>query len=184
MNSTIIVLNDNSTFTDAKGCRLLRVPDGWTTDAIECHLADILDGLEPKGAHVVGMFDAYGKLCSPDKSQDPFTIYATAHTDDRVIYVEFDALNWFKQASCAEIVELARCGWGGDYPADYVAIWMADRDPDTARIFDHTASHEPCGFECYVNGKQALAWLKKNRLHVYRSVVSDKEVIRGGHEKG
>jgi len=60
-------------------------------------------------------------------------IKAKAWSDDRNVEVEFDATPYFQQASALEILQLACCGWAGDYPADDVATYVAGGEPSTGR---------------------------------------------------
>jgi len=91
-------------------------------------------------------------------------IRANVHTDDRHYDVNFDATAWFEQASDQEIVELADCGWGEDYPADAVAEFMADQNQEIERLFEYVShGKDPIGFECSVNERDARAWLKEHR---------------------
>src|SRR5262249_43686412 len=48
-------------------------------------------------------------------------VRAWVYRDDHAIECEFDAAPWLEQASIDEIVDLAKCGWGGDNAADTVA---------------------------------------------------------------
>jgi hypothetical protein len=103
-------------------------------------------------------------------------IRAEAHSDDHNVEIEVDATAWFQQATDAEILELADCEWGGDYPADGVAEFCSDGD--TKRLFDYLAiiqgdrSKKDCGgFECHVNDADALAWLKENRSYLFQKLV-------------
>jgi len=97
-------------------------------------------------------------------------IPAYCHTDDRRIDVEFDATPWFRQASNNEITDLAACGFGGDYPADEVAIWMADQHPGIANMFKYieavTTPRHSEGFECHVGEVAATAWVKRYRPYL------------------
>ena len=93
-------------------------------------------------------------------------ISASAHPDDQVIDVEFDATPWFEQADVDEILELAEEGWGCGPAADEVALYMADHDADLAKMFgyiDLRRRTETCGFECYVDEDEAREWLAANR---------------------
>ncbi|KKL23440.1 hypothetical protein LCGC14_2425330, partial [marine sediment metagenome] len=65
------------------------------------------------------------------------TIKAECHSDDRVREANFDATPWFVQASAESIGDLARCGWGGDYPADGVAQFMAEQDREVGKVFQY-----------------------------------------------
>ena len=92
-------------------------------------------------------------------------IKAEAHSDDRVFEVDFDATRWFKQASDEQITALIGCEFGGDYPADEVAVessnWVYDLQP----LFDYLERVD-CGFECHVDETDARAWLRANRPHL------------------
>jgi hypothetical protein len=83
---------------------------------------------------------------------------------------EFDARPWFEQAADDEIQALARCGWGGDDPADAVAAFCSDRDDALGRLFlylslirDGPSKKDCCRFECHVDPGQALAWVREHR---------------------
>lgn len=92
-------------------------------------------------------------------------IEATCHSDDHAIDLTFDATPWFTRASKEEIQKLADCNWGGDYPADEVAVFMAHRNPDLANLLSYVEVRHPIdgiGFECHVNPESAVAWLKEN----------------------
>jgi hypothetical protein len=99
-------------------------------------------------------------------------ISAEAHTDDRAVEVKFDATPWFKQADPEEIISLANAEWGGDYPADEVAIWMSDSNGELADLFKYIEivnrrkQHETVGFECHVDEAPARQWLAANRPDV------------------
>ena len=49
-------------------------------------------------------------------------VKAECHSDDRICECPFNAIPWLKKATYEEIEALHLCGWGGDYPADEVAI--------------------------------------------------------------
>ncbi|MDF0490398.1 hypothetical protein PX554_19910 [Sphingomonas sp. H39-1-10] len=97
-------------------------------------------------------------------------VQASAHSDDYRIDVDFDAAPWFAQASEQDILELAQCEWGGDYPADSVALHMAEQNTELQRMFDYISiagtERDPVGFECYVDGDDARAWLNQQRPHL------------------
>src|SRR5438874_11870052 len=100
----------------------------------------------------------------------PFQIPAECHSDDLVHEIRFDALAWFEQASDEEILGLAACGWGGDYPADAVAYFFADTDPGVGLLFDylHRVRDRPGapGFECRVEPRAAARWVRSRRPHL------------------
>lgn len=92
------------------------------------------------------------------------SISAECHSDDYKVEVSFDAVPWFKQASDDAIKALADCDWGGDYPADDVAIYMAFDNADVRRMFTYLDIVGDVGFECHVNKSEAILWLAENRL--------------------
>jgi len=96
-------------------------------------------------------------------------IKAEVHSDDHNIEVEFDATPWFDYASEKQIIELARCDWGGDYPADAVAQFCSNHDPRIQKLFDYLdinqddSSKKDCGgFECHVDKVSARVWIRAN----------------------
>lgn len=100
-------------------------------------------------------------------------INAEVHSDDRAIEVTFDAEPYLAQASDADILALIDCGWGGDYPADDVARFFEDTNEEIHGMFHYLEtirglrSHKDvCGFECHVDEKQAMAWVKAHRPHL------------------
>lgn len=105
---------------------------------------------------------------SSQPTTSPVRVRAECHSDDRVFEVEFDAAQWFDQASDQEIFDLAECGWGGDYPSDAVAIDMAKHLDSIAALFVYLDNHnrsprKHIGFECHVEREGAIAWLRANR---------------------
>jgi hypothetical protein len=103
-------------------------------------------------------------------------IRAECHSDDRVREASFDATPWFEQASDKEILDLAQCEWGGDYPADYVAHFMAGKNTAVAQMFQYLELVAPKkdapGFECYITEKDAFAWVKANRPDLASQLIA------------
>jgi hypothetical protein len=97
-------------------------------------------------------------------------IKATIRSDDSVASVSFDATPWFEQASDQEIIDLARCGWGGDYAADEVSQFFSDSI--TAQVFDYLDSHparetnSAIGHETHIDMDEAIEWVIENRPQV------------------
>ncbi len=95
------------------------------------------------------------------------TIKAECHSDDRVRETVFDATPYFTQARAETIIALADCDWGGDYPADLVAQFMAEHDEEVSKVFQYlelvSNKKDAPGFECHINESDALDWLKENR---------------------
>jgi len=106
---------------------------------------------------------------------DSPSILATAHSDDWVVEVSFDAGQWFRQASDDEIIDLISCGFSGDYPSDAVAMYMATFSPDLKKMFTYSQEIKNIGFECAVNIEQAVKWLKQEKAHL-RKYLDDAKV--------
>ena len=127
----------------------------------------VLDTFEP-------VTEANGDpVCELVPQSTDFVIPAEVHTDDLVYSAQFDALEWFKQASRSEIYALAECGWGGDYAADAVAKYSTAEN--VGELFDYIANGRPklaaeMGFECHVNKEKALAWIK---VHISEALYDD-----------
>lgn len=97
-------------------------------------------------------------------------IRAEAHSDDRVFEVSLNAVPWFQQASEQEVLNLARCGWGGGEASDLVVESFIGKDVQVDEMFgylhlirDSREKKDQCGFECTVNKEDALSWLARNR---------------------
>ena len=100
-------------------------------------------------------------------------ISAHAYSDDKLYEVTFNAAPWFAEADDEEILSLARCEWGGDYPADAVVHGMIDSfdSEDVAQLssmMDYVTRKKDTGFECHVDEKDALAW-----LHMHRPALAE-----------
>jgi hypothetical protein len=107
-------------------------------------------------------------------------ITATCHSDDFIFDFEMDVTPWFKQADFNEIYKLMACGWGGDYPADEVAIFMAGINEECADMFKYLerianikGKKDESGFECYVDKEEALRWLEKNEKNTYEGLTTE-----------
>lgn len=103
-------------------------------------------------------------------------IKAEIHSDDRKIEVEFDATAFFKQASDGELQRLADCDFRGDYPADDVGHFEAERNPEVQRVFDYLDIVRDQGFEVVVDSDDASAWLRKNRPALSSSIETQEGV--------
>lgn len=103
-------------------------------------------------------------------------VRAECHTDDYAFEYEFDAALWFKQAGAKQIIALGNCGWGGDYPADDVAQWMAKYDDRLALLFSYleiaNKGNQTVGFECHVDDGDAAQWLTTNRPALLAEIES------------
>jgi hypothetical protein len=103
-------------------------------------------------------------------------IRAECHTDNYAYAEKFDAEPFFRSASPEEIIALAACEWGGDYPADQVA-WFFDAKPGYENItglFEYIENTKS-GFECHVFYPDAMSWLSKNRPDVLQIMTEKME---------
>jgi len=108
----------------------------------------------------------------------PVVIPARAKSDDHIYDIPFDAEKWFAQANDKEVRDLAECGWGGDYPADEVAMFMAGHDdqlPDLFKYLEKIANikskKDVSGFECHVDEDKAMEWLKHHKIYLFRQIT-------------
>lgn len=114
-----------------------------------------------------------------DGPEAPLKVKAEVHTNDYAFAYDFDAAPWFAQATAKDIVALGNCGWGGDYPADAVASFFRLSDDRLALLFRYVESNAAgAGFECHVNGDEAMAWLVKYRPEVHE-VIKREEANNG-----
>jgi|GEM_PF-3420212 hypothetical protein len=110
-----------------------------------------------------------------DANEKSFSIPAEAYSDDCLVKIKFDAVDYIKNADVEALQALINCGWGGDYPGDYVAKYY--EDGVLKPLFDYLDSikdihskKDQRGFECYVDGYQAQKWLAANRLEVFNKL--------------
>jgi len=143
------------------GCRLRRV------DRSRITVSKVENGKDPK--------DRQGQ-----KGESGPAIPASAYSDDRMAEVEFDAVEWFRQAGPDEIVRLAECGFGGDYPADAVVLFFEEKHPGVRKLFGYLESirdlpsKKDChGFECHVDRETARKWLRDRRPEVYEKILGN-----------
>lgn len=95
-------------------------------------------------------------------------IKAECHSDDRAVEVAFDATPWFESASVRDLLDLAECGYGGDYPADCVAMYVAEEQSHEGiqKMFEYldvVNLRGAIGYECHVDPEDAEAWLTEHR---------------------
>lgn len=94
-------------------------------------------------------------------------IPANCRTDDGKVSIDFDAVQWFRQATFEEIRKLILCEFMCDYPADAVAHYMADIDKRVDEMFTYleivsrNQTRDFMGFECRIDKDAAWRWLKK-----------------------
>jgi hypothetical protein len=113
------------------------------------------------------------------KLEEVHQVSAEAYSDDHVINICFDAVDYISKARIEELQSLIKCDWGGDLPGDCVAYHY--ESTELKRLFDYVHSiqglpskKDDCGFECHVDGDQALEWLQHNRPEIWQQLnVSD-----------
>jgi len=88
-------------------------------------------------------------------------IKAKIHSDDHVYQFEFDATDWFLQATDEEIKELSECDFGGDLPADRIAYFFEDKNSSVEILLDYCQLN-PQGFECHINVEDATSFINEN----------------------
>lgn len=108
-------------------------------------------------------------------------IQAEVHSDDFVFETEFDSTEYFWKASDKEILDLARCGWGGDYPGDDVARFFAgpSGNSEVQAVLDYCRRKSGIGFECHVDGQQAMRWLEANKPELAKTIAAEMDVESG-----
>lgn len=103
-------------------------------------------------------------------------IRAECHSDDMIVAVKFDATDWFSQAGKQEILDLVACGYGGDVPADDIAIHMESRHPFVKAVFGYINAAQllrrDIGFEVHVHEDDAASWLRANRPDILSDMVA------------
>ena len=95
-------------------------------------------------------------------------IKARTYPDDHAIDVDFDAAPYLQDASTEDLQKLIACGFSGDYPADQVAIALADTNEQIAAMFTYIearnrVARKPIGFEVHVDEDQPIAWIAQHR---------------------
>ena len=77
-------------------------------------------------------------------------IKAKLHSDDNVYQFEFDATDWFLQATDEEIAELVTRDYGG-MSADRIVLFFEDRNTSVGILLDYCRSNHSVGFECHID---------------------------------
>lgn len=101
-------------------------------------------------------------------------IRAEVHSDDHRARTEFDARPILLQMDPGWLLDLARCDWGGEQPADDVALMAEKYDSNVREVFEHV-SRSDGGFECTIDGDHALEWLKENRPDAWHWLTAELE---------
>lgn len=114
---------------------------------------------------------------TPDSMMSP-PVEAEAWPDGRPFTVTFQANHYFAHANEQDIIALACCDWSLDYPADWVVEYTASFDSEVNRVFEYLSVADKGGFECSVNGNQAMAWLKRHRPGVWAQILCNRRGVR------
>ena len=106
-------------------------------------------------------------------STDSPEIAAVVHSDDYVFEVPFKANRWFASASPDDICKLAKAGWGGDEPADRVALESTAFNEEIKAMYTYLElrnsvqlDRETVGFEVHVDEDSAREWLRIHRPYI------------------
>jgi hypothetical protein len=106
-------------------------------------------------------------------------VAAEAHSDDHVTKAEFNAAWWLMTATDKEVLELAKCGWGCDYPADAVAKFMRHFDYNLERMFAHIknliGTKDAPGFEVQIDAGTAVRFLIYYRPELFEKLIAGKK---------
>ena len=157
---------------------------GWNEESMLLTVTRFLAVLADKDEKLEQQFKDYLReqvaAEASEAERMDFVIPAEAHSDDRVFEVPFDAQEWFKQAADEEILRLAESGWSGDYPADSVAHFMAERHPPLAKLFEYLehiatlpSKKDLRGFECSVDDEAAMTWLRQFKTELATKIKAD-----------
>lgn len=106
--------------------------------------------------------DLHGTLAAlghPAAAELGKVVRAEVHSDDHAMKANFDAARYFRHAELGTLVELAACGWGGDYPADTIAQYFADTTGDVQDVLSYVTNKTQMGFECHVSEDDAARWV-------------------------
>lgn len=109
-------------------------------------------------------------------------IRAEAHSDDRMFESSFFAEGWFIGATDDQIKTLAGEEWGRCEEADEVAR-SAEKTPGVSRMFEYVHARsagggDQIGFECTINDKDAMAWLRRQRYGLWAQLVCEEHGVR------
>ena len=114
------------------------------------------------------------KKASGELVRDKNAVIAEVHSDDHRAKAEFDIRPILLQADHGWLLDLARCDWGGDQPADELALKAESYDDNVIRFFEYIRTAET-GFECSTDGDHALTWLRDHRPDAWENLVADLE---------
>ncbi len=106
-------------------------------------------------------------------------ILADCYTDDRQHEAQFDATDWFEQATDQAIESLVVRQRTEEDDASAVALWFRDRNPKVTAMFEEIERFDSIqdsyqgtlDFECYVSERSLFDWLKINRPRLFNRLT-------------
>ncbi len=104
-------------------------------------------------------------------------VHARACSCDRHVMAEFDSAPWFAQAAADEIIELANEAWCECEVADSIPEMYRAALPMAKPLFDYLRDR-PQDFMSYVDGEDAMQWLRHHRQDVWARIVCDQHEVR------
>jgi hypothetical protein len=124
-----------------------------------------------------------GSFSGPGSLDPEYTIAAEIHSDNRLYEVRFEAVQWFKKASDQDILDIAEVDWGnkktnwGCQSTAEIALSAKKKNPEIAVLLEYTSQTQdtwcPQGYECTVDGDDAMAWLKVKRPALHARIEAE-----------
>jgi hypothetical protein len=113
--------------------------------------------------------------------RESLVILASVISGDNHIECDFDAVDWFEQATDEEILDVDRTAWSDSYPTDAVARYCEDQ-PAVAKVFEYLEKHaergEEATYACWISQLDAMTWLWENRPYLARRLKLKNEERR------
>lgn len=168
-------------------------PHGWETRLDGTAFRLWMAAHQPALYEVIAQRIAFAEPASSsqlDLLQTPGRLLVPAHvaTDDGLVKADFDAEDWFQNASDEDLFSLIDCEFGGDDIADDVARHFEGCNSGVSAVLAHSAHmadvqrnsrSDLSGFECHVDEAAAKLWIASNRPELYaKAFVPQAEVQR------
>jgi hypothetical protein len=104
-------------------------------------------------------------------------IPAHARSHDKALTADFDATRYFEQADDEDLMELAKRGFRGGYPAWTMAEALAPREPALRELLDAVIAASErgevvgfVGFDCGVDEEAARDWIRAQRPELHERI--------------
>ncbi|VVE17850.1 hypothetical protein [Pandoraea terrigena] len=162
---------------------------GWNAESQIIHLEGFL-----RDRNLFTEFAAYAKRSADEEDEAGASdvnaaqilltpsVAAAVYTDAKSITVKFDAAAWFAVATDQAIIDLHGIGWTGDYAADDVARHFEDSNPDIEGLFAFcratNGTREQQGFECLVDEREAMGWLRQHRRGLWARLLCEDNNVK------